>query len=286
MSTRRHESLPSVYRFLDAREFLRLAYERRRLKDKGFSQRRIANALKAGSSSFFLDIVTGKSKLTPSRVAGFARLFGLNEVETVYFERLAAYTQATDDEDRKVTLARLKDALPFSGQKLTEAYQAEYFGKWHYAAVRELIALHPFRGNYAELAELLDPPITPVAAREAIDLLLRLKLIRKTAQGIYERADKVIVAGADTGPERIRPALLDHIRLARRALDRHQPPDRPFSYLTLSVSESALREIRIRMRTFRDDVFAIVAREQDVDRLYHMNLQLFPISKVVKRRAS
>ena len=102
----------SVYRFLDAREFLRRAYEARRREDKSFSQRRIAQVLKAGSSSFFRDILKGKSKITPARTAGFARLFKLSPEEAAHFANLVTYTQAEDGEEKQRALETLEGAVP------------------------------------------------------------------------------------------------------------------------------------------------------------------------------
>lgn len=278
------KSLPSVYAFLDAREFLRRAYEARRAHDRTFSQRRIALGLKAGSSSFFRDVLSGKSKLTPARVLGFARLFKLSKPEVEYFEKLVAYTQAEGAEEKQHAFENLKAADPKGRHAVLEASHAEYFSKWHYAAVRELLAVHDFRGDHAELGALLNPPITEAAARDAVDLLRRLKLIRKTPHGGYEPTDRVVLSGPQQGPVHMRPLLASHLDLARRALEQVPAAERPFSYLTVSVSEKSLARIHKKLRALRDEVFEIVTDDDEVDRLYQLNIQLFPISEEIVRR--
>jgi uncharacterized protein (TIGR02147 family) len=275
---------PSVYAFLDAREFLRRAYEARRAEDRTFSQRRIAQVLKARSSSFFRDVLSGKATLTPARVLGFARLFRLGKAETDYFEKLVAYTGAEGAAEKRHAFEKLKGAQTTGGATLLEASHAEYFSKWHYAAVRELLAVYDFRGDFAALGSLLNPAIDEAAARDAVALLHRLKLIRKTPHGGYEPTDKVIVSGPQNGPAQMRPVLLGHLDLARRALDALPPPMRPFSYLTLSVSEKSFALIHKRLRALRDELFEIVTQDDEVDRLYQLNFQLFPVSKVITRR--
>lgn len=275
---------PSVYAFLDAREFLRRAYEARRAEDHTFSQRRIALALKARSSSFFRDVLSGKATLTPTRVLGFARLFRLGKAETEYFEKLVAYTEAVGAEEKRHALEKLKGPGLTGRAILLEASHAEYFSRWHHAAVRELLSVYDFRGDFAELGSLLNPAIDEAAAREAVELLRRLKLIRKTAHGGYEPTDKVILSGPQNGPTQIRPVLLNHLDLARRALDTMPPSTRPFSYLTLSVSEKSFALIHKKLRALRDELFDIVTQDDDVDRLYQLNFQLFPVSKAITRR--
>lgn len=273
----------SVFQFLDAREFLRQAYQNTRRGNPAFSQRYIAQTLKAGSSSFFRDVLSGKSKLTPARVLGFARLFKLNKAETAHFENLVQYTQAESEAEKTHALEKLKAASPSGNQALLAAFQMEYFAKWHYAAVRELLAVHDFRGDHAELGSLLNPPVSPVEAQEAVQLLLKLKLIVKTAQGGYKPTDRVIVSGPNAAMH-VRPALLGHLDLARRALDAFPAKQRPFSYTTVSVSEDSVREIHEKLRVLNREVLEVAARDPNVDRLYQLNLQLFPLSEVIQRR--
>lgn len=273
---------PSVRRFLDAREFLRRAYEAEKKRDANFSQRYIAKAMGAGSSSFFKDILLGRVPLTPARAAAFARLFRLSPEDAAHFEILALYTQAESAEERARLLARLHDEAPDGRAVLLQAAQTEYLAKRHYAAVRELLAFTPFRGTDEEcaaLAETLDPPVKPAEVREAVDVLLRLKLIRRTAQGLYVKSDKVVATGPKGDPAAAKPGLRANIELALRALDAHPHADRPFSYLTLSVSPASLRFIRERLTALRKEILDHVSRDEAVDRLYQLNLQLFPISR-------
>jgi uncharacterized protein (TIGR02147 family) len=274
----------SVFQFLDAREFLRQAYLAERKRSRAFSQRYITKAMGEKSSSFFQDVLSGKSKLTPARALGFARLFKLSKAEAAYFENVVLYTQAATDAERKHALEKLTASGPAGGHTLLEAFHTEYFSKWYYAAVRELLAIHDFRGNHEELARLLNPPIFAEEARQALALLLKLKLIQKTAHGGYQRTDRTVLSGPKIGPVKMRSALLANLDLARRALDEFPAEKRPFSYQTLSVSEKSLQKIRGLITEFRDAVFDAVIRDESVDRLYQLNLQLFPLSDAVKRR--
>jgi uncharacterized protein (TIGR02147 family) len=215
----------SVYRFLDAREFLRAAYQQAKRIDPAFSHRYIARTLRVTSSSFFPQLLAGKSRLTRARALAFARLFGLTAPETAYFEELVAYTESVDPREKERALEKLKAADPHRRHALLEAFQAEYFRKWQYAAVRELLALHPFRGDYAALGKMLDPPLTAAAAREAVDLLLRLKLVRKTPHGGCEPTERIVLSGPKIPPEQVRPAL-EGISTSPVARSRSIPPRR------------------------------------------------------------
>lgn len=278
----------SVFRFLDARDFLRQAYQAEKRVNRNFSHRFISKAMGAGSSSFFKNVVIGKLPLTPARAARFAELFRLSAQEAEYLQTLVLYAEAETQAERDRLLKKLSGANPggrSNGQAVLEASQLEYLKKWHYAAIRELLAFTDFQGDYAALADKLDPPITVAEAREAIQLLLRLKMIRKNAQGRLEKVNKVIESGPKPKhrPEDAKPALRANLKLAERALDAHAPAVRPFSYMTLSVSQDTVQYIRERLLAARRDILDRVSRDEAVDRLYQLNIQLFPLSKTEKR---
>ncbi len=270
----------SVFQFLDAREFLRQAYDAQKRVNKGFSHRYIAKAMGAGSSSFFKDVLKGRTSLNPARASRFARLFCMPDRDAEYFERLVSYTQAGTPEEKERLLKLLTRGKGAGEQAVLEASQHEYLQKWYYAAVRELLAVTDFRGDLDALAQHLDPPITSAEARDALELLLRLKLIRKTPHGRYEKVAKVVVTGPKSDPAKTRGGILANLDLARRALHEHPVETRPFSYLTVSVSRDSLHFIREKLREVRREILEHVSRDENVDRLYQLNMQLFPISKI------
>jgi uncharacterized protein (TIGR02147 family) len=276
----------SVFHFLDAREFLRRAYDLEKRRNPDFSQRYIAKVMGAGSSSFFKDVLNGRARLSPARVAKFARLFRLTKAETEYFESLVLYTQAESDEDKERCLRKLTQTTPTRRHALLEAFQLEYLKKWHYAAVREYLALGDFKGDYEGMARALHPAITADEARDAVRLLLKLKLARKNAQGGIEKADSVVTTGSGNAQEGYKTGIRANMELALRALDAFPAELRPCSYLTLSVSGESFAYIKEKLRVVRAEILDVVTRDESVDRLYQLNFQLFPLSKTVTRRKS
>jgi uncharacterized protein (TIGR02147 family) len=272
----------SVFQFLDARKFLAAAFEFEKSRNPVFSYRYVAMGIGAKSSGFFKDILNGRIRLSPARAMKVAHIFKLSKEETDYFETLVLFTQATTAEEKEHYLGKMAGGPLARRHIVLEAFQLEYFKHWHYAAVREMLAIHDFQGDYAQLAALLEPPITPEEAMDAVQLLLKLKLIRKNAQGRLKRADQVVSSGAQSDPERIKPAIRGNLALAQRALDAYPAAIRPFSYLTLSVSERSLVPIREKLGRLRQELLEIATADPDVDRLYQVNFQMFPLSKPTK----
>jgi uncharacterized protein (TIGR02147 family) len=274
----------SVFRYVDARQFLCEAYNAEKKQNRNFSHRFIARAMNAGSSSFFKDVLCGRAPLSPERAAKFAKLFRLTPKETDHFQTLVLFTQASTHEEKERYLRKLGGNSANGAKTVLQATQREYLRKWYYAAIRELLDTHDFRGDTEALAKALDPAITPEEASDAVALLLRLGLIRKDAQGRYEKVGEVVGTKAGGDAEMAMPGLKASLELAQRALDAHPPAMRPFSYLTLNVSERTFAEVRDRIRAFRGEILDLVADDSAVDRLYQLNLQFFPLSTPAKRR--
>jgi uncharacterized protein (TIGR02147 family) len=274
----------SVFQYLDCQEFLRQAFLREKQRNPAFSHRYIARAMGSNSSSLFGEILTRKVKINSARALKLAKVFKLGRAETEYFETLVQYNQAEDESEKKRLLSRL---LILSGAEKwppLAAFQMEYFQKWYYAAIREILGVVPFRDDYRELGQMLEPPISAGEAMEAVQLLLNLGLIRKTAQGRFERRDQVVSSGSKADPAWVKPAIRHNLELALRALDQFPVEDRPFSYLTLSVSPAAMALIKEKLVRVRKEILDLVSADENVDRLYQLNMQLFPISKPADKR--
>jgi len=54
---------------------------------------------------------------------------------------------------------------------------------------------------------------------------------------------------------------------------------RDISTLTLSVSETTFREIKAEVQLFRKHLSAIACADQFADRVYQVNIQLFPLTR-------
>jgi uncharacterized protein (TIGR02147 family) len=269
--------LVNVFEYIDYRQYLRDAYADRRKESAKFSYRFIAGKVGFASPGFFANVLSGKKDISLKLVLKFAELFRLGRKEKEYFEALVLFTKATGASEKKDYLDRLL-ALRGSRIKKVEAHQWEYFEKWHHTAVRELIALRPFRGDFRALAGMVNPPITVQEARKSIELLERLGLIRPGADGVYERTDAAISSGDAVSQALISAYQVQALELAKHALDHLPSGTRNFSTLTVSVSGATYDAMLEELRSFRRRLLEMAQNSEDVDRVYQMNFHVFPIT--------
>ena len=267
----------NIFDYIDYRQYLKDAYDERRKESAKFSYRFIAGKVGFSSPGFFANVLSGKKDISLKLVLKFAELFRLGRKEKEYFENLLLFNKATGASEKKEYLDRLL-AMRGSKVKKVEPHQWEYFQKWHHTAVRELIALKPFKGDFRALAGMTNPPITVQEARTSIELLERLGLIRKIADGSFERTDQAISAGDAVSQALISAYQVEAMELAKYAMDHLPSGTRNFSTLTMSVSGPTYEAMLEELRSFRRKLLEMAQESDDVDRVYQMNFHVFPIT--------
>lgn len=74
--------------------------------------------------------------------------------------------------------------------------------------------------------------------------------------------------------------------LALDSLENDSIKERKFTGLTLGVSESAYDEILAELDNCRKRIAAIATRQQDVEKVFRVNMQVFALTKNLNNRGS
>jgi uncharacterized protein (TIGR02147 family) len=193
----------SIFEYLDYREFLKDFYRDRKKRHFYFSLRYIAQKPDC-DAAHVARVISGKRHLSEKSLSRFARLCGFNDEEKAYFEALFQFNTARSEKQSKIAFEALLSLGGVQSRTLLPQHY-EYYSKWYYTAVRALVAVHPFRvkGDFKKIASALNPPISTVAARESVALLLKLGLIQEDKEGI-SRPDRHgdLTQSSNTRPRR------------------------------------------------------------------------------------
>jgi uncharacterized protein (TIGR02147 family) len=268
-----------VFNYSDYRQFLSDAYAERHSKDRRFSYRYIAQKAGFASAGFFTNVLKGKKDISLTLAMRLADVFGLSPRQRQYFEQLVQFNKSHNEIEKQEHLKRLR-ALRGRAAKSLVASQSDFYSKWQYTAIREALALKPFKGDYKALGETLNPPLSPTEARTAVELLLELGLLRKIAGGSVERCDPNLTSSDEIASSVLVDLQLQMMGLAKQALEQLPKNQRNFSTLTLSISPSTYASIIEELRSFRKRILTMAAESQDPDRVIQMNFQVFPLTKV------
>lgn len=269
---------PSVFDYTDYRRFLKAYYEYQKRKNPAFSYRYFALKAKVNSSGLLKNVIDGKRSLGRGLIVRCAEAMKLKKKESEYFECLVDFNDANTVEEKRIFFERLL-ALRKPEAHQVQASQFEVYSKWYYTAVRELIGLVPFRGDYATLARALDPAIRPEQAEKAVRVLEEAQLIVKDSQGRYRQAQPLVTTGPEVESVSVAQYQIACMDLAKEALDRHAAELRDISTLTLSLSSEGFAVLKEEIISFRKKMLAMERSFQAPDRVYQLNLQFFPLSK-------
>jgi uncharacterized protein (TIGR02147 family) len=256
---------------------MRDLYKERKAEDSHFSYRYIAQKAGFSSAGFFTKILQGTSNISPAFIFRFAEVFKLTKVQTDYFELLVLFNQATLNSEKRHYFEKIV-AMRKSRVKTLDPVQFELFNKWYYVAIRELLDVHLFSDDYKELAKKVYPPIKPSEAKEAIATLEKLGLIKRDPNGYFKRLDAIVSSGDEWESLVIQKYQSETMELAREALYSVPKPQRDISTLTLSISEAGLSRMKEKIRECRRELLEIAKADESADRVYQLNLQLFPLS--------
>ena len=225
-----------------------------------------------------IKILQGERHIGAKSIPAFIRLLGLSARKAEYFELLVLYGKAKTNREIKHYFEKILNFSEISSHKI-ESDKYEFYRKWYYTVVREVIHLFPFSGDYKWLAGMIEPPITHAEAKKAVTLLERLGLIRRNAKGIFKQTSPFITTGEGWKSIAIRSFQKECLRLAARAIDETPKDLRDISTVTLTLDDEGFEKIRERIVDFQRELIGIADACSKVNAVYQVNVQVFPMSR-------
>jgi uncharacterized protein (TIGR02147 family) len=116
--------------------------------------------------------------------------------------------------------------------------------------------------------------------KKSLALLQKTGLLEKDAKGAFKQNSKAISTGnLDVASLSVREMHRQMGELAVRALDEIPVKERDISGLTLGLSEEAFQRVSMEIEAFRRRIAAIALEDSHTDKVYRLNMQLFPLTK-------
>jgi uncharacterized protein (TIGR02147 family) len=274
-----------IYAFLDYRDYLKAHVSSSKESNPAFSDRSIAYRLGC-DAGFFNRVLNGKRNLNQEHILRLSSVLNLPRREQRYFELLVNYTQAQKQAEKDHYFEQLE---VLRNTNITQVAERQYrlYTHWYYTVLREMLQFVHCSGSTEESAKvlsgLLEPKILPSEAIQALKVLEEERIIRKDSRGCFKSHNAFITSGGEIPSVVVNRVLLEFIDRAKEAVDRFPRTERDFSTLTFCVSPKGIGKIRKRIEEHRKELLAIVNEDTEApDRVYHLNMNLFPVSKHYK----
>lgn len=191
--------MDDIFSYTDYRKMLTDYYMEQKKRFSGFSYQAFAEKAGFPNRGFLYNVFTGKKNLSGSSAIKLAQAMKLSAIESDYFENLVSFNQAKSLRERNYFFEKLHTisrSKPGKGTvRAMMQNQYEFYTTWYISAIRSLIDMHPFKGDYKWLAANLYPPIKPKDAKRAVAILQSIGMIRQKEDESFEIIDKTITAG-------------------------------------------------------------------------------------------
>lgn len=153
------------------------------------------------------------------------------------------------------------------------AFQA--LSQWHHSAVCEALELKGLKGNINKISAKLELP--PSVVRSALENLRALGLVKKR-NGVWTRSTPAKIKVPDEASAAIREFHKGMLNQAWTSLERTPQKQRDISGITMASSPDKLKEAKLRIAEFREELRQILKSENPTC-VYHLAVQLFPLHR-------
>jgi uncharacterized protein (TIGR02147 family) len=224
------------------------------------------------------NLLKGARNLTQRQRLQFIKALKLDGPGAEYFDFLVQFNQAKTLDEKNYFFSHLSRHRGSQAKILLEKQYA-FFAKWHHSVIYNYLGLEKAEASPARIAKHLAENLTAPEVQESLELLLDMGLIRKTANG-YAVTDRHLVTGKVFQGQVAKDYHREFLRLASLALDRFAPERRQFNVLAFSVSDKGFASVKQRIDAFLQEVREIVDRDDGVNQVNVLNIQLFPGARI------
>ncbi|OFZ28348.1 MAG: hypothetical protein A2622_04400 [Bdellovibrionales bacterium RIFCSPHIGHO2_01_FULL_40_29] len=282
---------PGLSEYMDYRLFLADFYHFKktltRHSVRPYSYAIFSAAADIKSPNYLKMIIEGKRNLSPDMVAKFAKACGLNKSQTEEFKLLVFFNQSDDPADRNYALKQLSEYRMDQKIKLGEFDRKvlEKVPNWIGWIIYALADQAGVTFQPSQLKELLRNKASESEISTALENLIHSgELVKDPTTGAIGKGKPTEV------PEEIPSALVRKLQmqlmyLGLESLYQDQPNEREFGSLTLSLSAREFEELKFKLRQMRKSLNkdnSIARLAEKGERVYQLNLQLFPVTNPSK----
>lgn len=268
-----------IIEYSDFRQYMLDYYEERKRRSV-FSWREFSKIAGFSSSSYMKVVCDGKSKLSRVGVERTGAAMGLVGFEMEYFRAMVEYGQAATEAKKKAAYEKMLGIAKVHKVRVMEGDLFEFYDSWQNPVVRELAPLMP-GATPGEMAKMCYPEVSAAEVQKSLNFLMKAGLLKKAGDNAFELAETSIRGTPDATRLALRGMHREMSKLATPAIDL-PVEERHFSGVTMGLSRESFNKIENVLDECRRKIVAIAAEDKDIDQVYRLNLQLFPLTRKAK----
>ena len=264
-----------VTEYEDYRIYMQDYYNERK-RVSSFSWREFTRASGFASPTYLKLVCECKTRLSPQGAEKVGMAMNLAGFELEYFKSMVTYCHAKTDQERKNAYETMLELASNNKVKIVDGDAFKYFESWVHPVVRELAPVMP-RATPGEIAKRCCQCVSAGEVRESLDFMVRVGLLKKNGD-TYQQVDKHLKGMTSAVSVALRYMHREMAHFAEEAIIRFTPSERNFTGLTMGISAEDYKKILQELDVCRKKIAQIALNSRGTERVYRLNLQLFPLT--------
>ena len=270
--------MKDILEYTSYRQYIADYYAEKKAKS-AFTWQEFTRAAGFSSPVHLKYVSEGRLNLSDAAALRVAQAMHLAGYEQDYFYAMVRFDNAKTDFEKKDAFGGMLSIAEAHKAKIIEGDSFRYFESWKNPVLRELAPAMPGAKPLA-LARACCPEITAAEVTESLNFLVKAGFLKKDEEGRFVQTDKFITTGPlDVTPVAVRGMHRQMGEFALEAIEGVAQNERHFSGLTMGLTHEAYEEIVQEIDACRKRIAAIATRDSEIDDVYRLNMQLFPITK-------
>lgn len=272
--------MKNITEYTDYRTFIQDYYDERK-RCSAFTWREFAKKAGFSSAVYLKYVAEGKKNLSGASANAVAAAMGLVGYEQTYFVAMVSYANARSDASKRAIFEEMCALAKANKVRILGNEEFDYFKSWKNPVLREL-APHMPGAKPLELAHACVPEISAAEVSETLQFLVKAGLLKKDAQGNYSQTDKAVSMGSvDAVPVAARDMQRQMGEFAVKALDMPLS-ERDMNGMVLGLTQRGYDRVKQELADCRRRIVAIATEDDETERVYRLNMQLFPMTEILK----
>lgn len=271
--------MKSIFEYDDYRSYMNDYYLWKK-RTSAFSWREFAKNSGFTSPNYLKVVCDGKSGLSEPGIEHVAEAMDLIGAEREYFRKLVKFGQAKKENVRNSAYAEMMEIAKTQKVRILEGESISFYQSWKYPMLRELAPMMP-GAKPSDMAKVCGGSFSADEVRDALAFLTRAKFLKKLAKDVYEQEDRSLQVSVTALPMLVRSMHKEMAVSAKDALDKYPVEERNFSGVTIGIDEEDYAAIVKELDACRKRIISIATAKKGGNRVYRLNLQLFPLTEKV-----
>jgi len=266
----------NVFQFNDAVDFLQSVLEEKKRRNTRFSLRAWASQLGMPHAATLSAVLNRKQDLAPELALKIRTTLKLSQGASEFYDLLVLYTNAKNPLERDVLSRHLAGMHPSAQFSTLDLDASRMIADWRYFAVLELTSQPDCSDDPDHIAKRFGSAMTPAQAKDIIDRLLRLQLVKRLDDGRLMRTTKNIATPGDNPEQALRGIHHQLLDMAKERLETMPVTAREFSANFFVGRSDQIAVIKTRMRQLRRELSQVI-EDPSGDAVFVLNMSLFNV---------